>query len=40
MYDLREYLRVAAEFTQFVGDRPGTPDPDARNVSLEARYRF
>ncbi len=41
MYDLREHLRVAAEFTQFVGDRPGTPvDPDARNVTLEARYRF
>jgi hypothetical protein len=40
LYDLREHVRVGAEFTQFVGDRPGTPDPDARNISLEARYRF
>jgi len=40
LFDLFEHTRIAAEFTQFVGDRAGTPDPDARNVSLEARYRF
>jgi hypothetical protein len=40
LYDLRTNLRVGAEFTQFTGARPGTPDPDARNVRLEARYRF
>jgi hypothetical protein len=40
LYDLRTNMRVGAEFTQFTGARPGTPDPDARNVRLEARYRF
>ena len=40
LYDLRPDLRVGAEFTQWTGARPGTPDPDARNVRLEARYRF
>jgi hypothetical protein len=40
LYDLRENIRLGAEFTQFSGERPGTPDPDARNVRLEARYRF
>jgi hypothetical protein len=40
MYDLRDDLRLAAEVTWFHGDRPPTPDPDARSVTLEARYRF
>jgi hypothetical protein len=40
LYDLREHVRLGAEFTQFSGSRPGTPDPDARNVRVEARYRF
>ena len=40
LYDLRPDVRLGAEFTQFAGSRPGTPDPDARNVRLEARYRF
>lgn len=40
MYDLREDTRLAAEFTQVVGDHPGWPDPDARSVTVEARYRF
>ncbi|HEY0158018.1 MAG TPA: hypothetical protein VGF28_12095 [Thermoanaerobaculia bacterium] len=40
LYDLRANVRVGAELTRFTGARPGTPDPDARNVRLEARYRF
>ncbi len=41
MFDLYEHTRIAAEFTQFSGSaRDGGPDPDARNVSVEARYRF
>jgi hypothetical protein len=40
MFDVKPPLRVAAEFTQVVGDRVGAPDPDARSVTLEARYRF
>lgn len=40
MFDLRESLRLAAEFTQVTGARVGAPDPDARSVTLEARYRF
>jgi hypothetical protein len=39
-FDLTEHARLGAEFTQVVGDRPGTPDPDARMFTLEARYRF
>jgi hypothetical protein len=39
-FDVRTPLRLGAEFTQFVGDREGTPDPDARTVTVEARYRF
>lgn len=38
--DLRGTLRGAIEFTQFVGDRPEGPDPDARSVTVELRYAF
>jgi hypothetical protein len=40
MLDATSVLRVAAELTQVVGDRADAPDPDARSVTLEARYRF
>lgn len=40
MYEFTERIRVAGEFTQFVGERSGTPDPDARSVAIEARYEF
>jgi hypothetical protein len=40
MFDVAAAVRVAAELTQVVGDRANTPDPDARSVTLEARYRF
>lgn len=40
MFDVNTPLRVAAELTQVVGDRADTPDPDARSVTLEARWRF
>lgn len=40
MFDVTAPLRLAAELTQVVGDRVGTPDPDARSVTIEARYRF
>jgi hypothetical protein len=39
-FDLRPPLRLGAELTQVVGDRPPTPDPDGRSVTVEARYRF
>ncbi|HEX2061169.1 MAG TPA: hypothetical protein VHK90_10545, partial [Thermoanaerobaculia bacterium] len=40
MFDVTEHTRLAAEFTQVTGDRPGTPDFDGRGFTLEARYRF
>jgi hypothetical protein len=40
MFDLSSNTRLAAEFTQFTGARAGTPDPDARTFTVEARYRF
>jgi hypothetical protein len=40
MFDVTAPLRVAAEFTQVVGDRADTPDPDARSVTIEARWKF
>jgi len=40
MFELRDDLRIAAEVTWFHGDRPPTPDPDARSVTVEARYGF
>jgi hypothetical protein len=40
MFDAMATLRLAAELTQVVGERVNTPDPDARTVTLEARYRF
>ncbi len=40
MFDVSPPLRLAAELTQVVGERPGTPDPDARSVTIEARYTF
>jgi hypothetical protein len=40
LYDWHEAVRFAVEFTQFVGERAGTPDPDARSVLVEARYRY
>lgn len=39
-FDLTERTRLGAEFTQVTGDRPGTPDPDGRAFTLEARYRW
>ncbi|HYC60954.1 MAG TPA: hypothetical protein VEK79_15435 [Thermoanaerobaculia bacterium] len=40
MFDITPPLRIGAELTQVVGDRADTPDPDARTVTLEARWRF
>jgi hypothetical protein len=40
MLDVRSNLRVAAELTQVTGARTDAPDPDARTVTLEARYVF
>ena len=40
MFDANAATRLAAELTQVVGDRADTPDPDARSVTIEARYRF
>jgi hypothetical protein len=40
MFAVSPPLRLAAELTQVVGERPGTPDPDARSVTIEARYTF
>lgn len=40
MFDITPPLRLGAELTQVVGDRVDTPDPDARTVTLEARWRF
>lgn len=40
MFDVKPPLRLAAELTQVVGDRADTPDPDARSMTIEARYRF
>lgn len=40
MFDVSEPLRLGAELTQLVGDRADTPDPDARTVTVEARWRF
>ncbi len=40
MFDVAANTRLAAEFTQFTGARTGTPDPDARTFTVEARYRF
>jgi hypothetical protein len=40
MVDVREHLRVAAEFTQVTGDRAGVTEIDGRSVTLEARYGF
>lgn len=40
MFDLTQHARLAAEFTQFVGNRNVLPDPDARMVTLEGRYHF
>ena len=40
MYDLAANARLAAEFTQFTGDRVGKPDPDGRSYAAEVRYRF
>jgi hypothetical protein len=40
MFDVAAAVRLAAELTQVIGDRIDTPDPDARSVTLEARYRF
>jgi hypothetical protein len=38
LFDLTAPLRVGVEFTQLVGDRADTPDPDARTVTIEARW--
>jgi hypothetical protein len=40
LFDLTAPLRLGAELTQIVGERPNTPDPDGRSVTVEARYRF
>lgn len=40
MFDVSAPVRLAAELTQVVGERVGTPDPDGRSVTLEARYKF
>lgn len=40
MFDITPPLRLGAELTQVVGDRIDTPDPDARTVTLEVRWRF
>lgn len=38
--DATPSLRLGGEFTQLVGDRVNKPDPDARSVTIEARYRL
>lgn len=40
LFELTEHARLGAEFEQVVGDRPGTPDPNGRAFTLEARYRW
>jgi hypothetical protein len=40
LYDLTDHVRLGGEFTQITGQRDDAPDPDARTVTLEARYRF
>jgi hypothetical protein len=40
MVDLPKNVRLAGELTRFTGARPGTPDPDGRTFTLEARHRF
>ena len=40
MFDALERMRLAFEFTQFSGARPGTRDPDGRSFTAETRYRF
>lgn len=39
-YDLTSALRLGIEGTSLTASRPGTPDPDARSLTLETRYRF
>jgi hypothetical protein len=40
LFEWSEHVRFGAEFVQLSGARRGTPDPDARNVTLEAKYKF
>lgn len=40
LFDLRDDVRLGAEFTQITGKRADVTDPDARSVTVEARYHF